>query len=582
MRAVLAAVLCAALWAPAAPGTLDQRQQQGEEEGNPPRGVAPGAGTHTTASTSAVWQCLDGSGELIPASRINDDYCDCADGSDEPGTPACAGVGPAARYYCVNTGYLGQYVTSSRVNDGICDCCDGADEWSHEHYQVADCPNSCAELGRQLRRSQQQRAEVVARALRAREALAEEGRAVRRREQAVLKEHKFTRDAARPLYDLLRAQYDSWHAAQEQRATEQVEEARRLDGVASPPPSPQPARPQPSEAAQRALAVMQQECATAAAATANATTDHNSTDIAGDGEVGGGGVPVPLVAPSNVSTCPGSLAPEAAGQNTVAQCDPQPGCGASCWLRCAPGHTPRRRIRPHQQQQPQGSDGRAAAADPIPPYQGQPQQSGQLFLCSSSGEWVPQLLVNEWAAAAGSSDVDIDVACMLQPPAVPRLTAVRADNRSLEVSFVHYSDAPAADFIVSAMPLVGASAVELVTAPTPVSSNVSRWRLADLANEVQHTVTVEARNQAGSAAGMGRALQRATPTDLPARYKASKADFEAASQAYETAAAELTGAKGNLSDALLAVAGTSTGCASRSQGKYEYHLRVSSVWRSEI
>jgi hypothetical protein len=35
----------------------------------------------------ARWKCLDGS-EMIPFIAINDDYCDCADGSDEPGMQA--------------------------------------------------------------------------------------------------------------------------------------------------------------------------------------------------------------------------------------------------------------------------------------------------------------------------------------------------------------------------------------------------------------------------------------------------------------------------------------------------------------
>ena len=37
-----------------------------------------------SADDAAQFSCFDGS-QMIPFSHINDDYCDCADASDEPG-----------------------------------------------------------------------------------------------------------------------------------------------------------------------------------------------------------------------------------------------------------------------------------------------------------------------------------------------------------------------------------------------------------------------------------------------------------------------------------------------------------------
>lgn len=100
---------------------------------------------------SKEFSCIDGS-SVIPFTFVNDDYCDCADGSDEPGTSACAN----AVFHCLNPGYVSVDIPSSRVNDNICDCCDGGDEYN----STADCFNTCVELGRQAMVEKQKQQEL--------------------------------------------------------------------------------------------------------------------------------------------------------------------------------------------------------------------------------------------------------------------------------------------------------------------------------------------------------------------------------------------------------------------------------------
>lgn len=102
------------------------------------KGLDPALLSKYSPSSKNTWTCLDGSKE-IAWSAVNDDFCDCRDGSDEPGTSAC----PNTRFYCENAGHIGSFIPSSRVADGLCEpeCCDGSDE------APGVCPNRCKEIG---------------------------------------------------------------------------------------------------------------------------------------------------------------------------------------------------------------------------------------------------------------------------------------------------------------------------------------------------------------------------------------------------------------------------------------------------
>ncbi|KAG7096561.1 hypothetical protein E1B28_003983 [Marasmius oreades] len=99
------------------------------------------------------WKCLDGS-KQIPWDFVNDDSCDCPDGSDEPGTSACANKNSA--FYCHNVGHIGATIRSSRVNDGLCEleCCDGSDELP------GVCPNTCKEVGEAYRKKRNEEMKI--------------------------------------------------------------------------------------------------------------------------------------------------------------------------------------------------------------------------------------------------------------------------------------------------------------------------------------------------------------------------------------------------------------------------------------
>ncbi|XP_018610169.1 glucosidase 2 subunit beta [Scleropages formosus] len=139
--------------------------------------------------------CLDGS-RTIPFDRVNDDYCDCKDGSDEPGTAAC----PNGSFHCTNAGYRPTFIPSSRINDGICDCCDGTDEYN----SGASCQNTCKELGRKEREALQKLAEITKEGFLLKQQLIEEAKKGQQEKQSRLSELQDSRKGHEDKVEALR------------------------------------------------------------------------------------------------------------------------------------------------------------------------------------------------------------------------------------------------------------------------------------------------------------------------------------------------------------------------------------------
>ncbi|XP_062846363.1 glucosidase 2 subunit beta [Trichomycterus rosablanca] len=128
---------------------------------------------------NSPFTCLDGS-RTIPFDRVNDDYCDCKDGSDEPGTAAC----PNGSFHCTNAGFRPTFIPSSRINDGVCDCCDTTDEYN----SGAKCENTCRELGRKEKDVLQKMAEITKEGFLLKQQLIQEAKNTQQEKRAKLSE----------------------------------------------------------------------------------------------------------------------------------------------------------------------------------------------------------------------------------------------------------------------------------------------------------------------------------------------------------------------------------------------------------
>lgn len=151
------------------------------------RGVAPA--DLPKYSSGSSFRCLNGEDPELPSAAINDDFCDCLDGSDEPGTSACAGQ-QQTHFYCPNEGSKPAYIYASRVNDGVCDCCDGSDEWSPPPLSTGlprePCRNTCAKEGSDYKWEYARKEDVLRRGITKRRSMIESGRASREKERQEL------------------------------------------------------------------------------------------------------------------------------------------------------------------------------------------------------------------------------------------------------------------------------------------------------------------------------------------------------------------------------------------------------------
>ena len=186
-----------------------------------PRGVAPAkASLYPVGET---FTCFDRV-KTIKYTQINDDYCDCLDGSDEPGTSAC----PNGVFHCVNAGHKAQDFPSSRVNDNICDCCDASDEYASK----VKCVNNCSELGKEEKHREKQRVELAKIGNQLRAELSAKGKAQKEEQRLRLDELKNSIGQAQSLKDereLIRKDAESYEAAalEVYREVQGVEKAKR-------------------------------------------------------------------------------------------------------------------------------------------------------------------------------------------------------------------------------------------------------------------------------------------------------------------------------------------------------------------
>ncbi|OAQ78854.1 glucosidase 2 subunit beta precursor [Purpureocillium lilacinum] len=177
--------------------------------GSLPRGVGPECQSSYYVSKTE-FTCVTDASIKLSWDRVNDNTCDCPDGSDEPGTAACAYLDPLSPqqplpgspsgststknalpgFWCVNKGHIGSYVPFVYVNDGVCDydlCCDGSEEFAG--VGGIKCENRCDEIGKEHRKLEEEKRKNMEKAEKKRKTMAKEAKELRRRVEVRLADH---------------------------------------------------------------------------------------------------------------------------------------------------------------------------------------------------------------------------------------------------------------------------------------------------------------------------------------------------------------------------------------------------------
>ncbi|CAA7062586.1 unnamed protein product [Microthlaspi erraticum] len=171
--------------------------------------------------SSSEIKCKDGSKKFTRA-QLNDDFCDCPDGTDEPGTSAC----PNGKFYCRNAGHSPMVLFSSRVNDGICDCCDGSDEYDGK----ATCSNTCWEAGKAAREKLKKKIETYTQGLVIRRKEIEQAKVGLEKDEAELKKLKSDEKILKGLVQQLKERKEEIEKVEEkERLQKEKEEKERKD-----------------------------------------------------------------------------------------------------------------------------------------------------------------------------------------------------------------------------------------------------------------------------------------------------------------------------------------------------------------